>query len=150
MKEGVIDCISTDHCPYYSSEKETGNVWSSPPGLPGLEYAFPLVATYAIEKAGLSLPEVQRLFSENPARILGLYPTLGSLSVGSYANIVLVRTGVEAKIDDSWVKSATDYTPYEGFKVKFIVEKTICRGVVVAENREVTVKPGYGRFVSYG
>ncbi|OYT50494.1 MAG: hypothetical protein B6U73_03940 [Desulfurococcales archaeon ex4484_204] len=142
LKEGLIDVISTDHAPYYSSEKLGGDVWSSPPGLGGLEFAFPVVATYAVEKAGMGFYEVQKLFNEHPARILNLYPRRGSISVGSEANVVLVDHRGRARVDSSWIRSRTDYTPYEGLEVRFRVVKNFLRGVLVADEGEVVGRAG--------
>jgi len=139
----VIDVISTDHASFYVESKENPvDYIDVPPGLPGLEYAFPVVSTYAIEHNIATLKEIIEWFTSKPAIILNTFPKRGAITVGAEANVVLVDYRKEVKIDDSWISSATDYSPYLGWKVKFQVLYNIVRGNVVMENRIMANKAG--------
>ena len=56
LKEGVIDCIATDHAPHSFGEKELP-FEEAPFGFIGLEFAFSLCYTYlAVSYTHLTLP----------------------------------------------------------------------------------------------
>jgi dihydropyrimidinase len=40
-----------------------------------------------------------------------------------------------------------DYNPYEGRRVKSVVETVLSRGDVVIENEKLVAKPGRGKYV---
>jgi len=44
LKEGVIDCIATDHAPHTQAEKAQ-EFTNAPPGMIGLETSLPLILT---------------------------------------------------------------------------------------------------------
>ena len=79
-----------------------------------------------------------RLLSENPARIIGLYPQKGSLKPGSDADVVVLREGVKK---ESVVPSLADvYNPYESVASHLKIEAVFLKGAlqVLKGNR---VKP---------
>ncbi len=142
LKEGLISAISTDHAAFYSSDKLKSNYLEAPPGLPGLEVAFPIVATYAVKHNLIPLDRIVEFFTTKPAKILRL-KSLGSIEVGKEANIVLVNYKTPAKVSNEWVVSASDYTPYEGYEVYYWPVHHIFRGKLVLENRAFTnIRPG--------
>lgn len=140
---GLIDVISTDHAAFFKEDKERPSDYIDvPPGLPGLEYAFSVVSTYATEHRIASLKDIIELYTSKPAKILKLYPSWGSISMGAEANIVLVDYRREVKIDDSWIISASDYSPYLGWRVRFQVMYNIHRGEIVMEDKVLSSKNG--------
>jgi dihydroorotase len=110
LEEGLIDCIGTDHAPHsakekgiYSSEilekintpfhKEIVenllySLKSAPPGLLGLPVALSILIKL-MHEGFLSLNRIIEVLSTTPAKILGLYPELGSLKIGTKADIVI-------------------------------------------------------------
>ncbi|MGH9195649.1 MAG: dihydroorotase, partial [Acidimicrobiia bacterium] len=73
VSNGDIDVIGTDHCPYLPEELEAGNedIFTSPPGLPGLETMLPILLT-AVAEQRLTLPQLVTLTSTRAAEIFGL------------------------------------------------------------------------------
>ncbi|MBV9080267.1 MAG: dihydroorotase, partial [Elusimicrobia bacterium] len=86
LKEGLIDCIATDHAPHTQNEKaqEFGN---APFGLIGLETSLPLIVTELVRTGVLSLVEMIRRMSDVPARLFNLPG--GSLETGKPADVVI-------------------------------------------------------------
>jgi len=140
LREGKIDAIVTDHAPHTLEEKLGEN---PSPGFPGLETALPILLTLAIEKQ-IGLGDVVKLYSENPAKIIGLHKYVGSLGLGKYANLVVVKLNEEYVIDPEKFFSKAKHSPFKGFKVKGKVVATFVRGKPVFINGEVVGKKGYG------
>ena len=113
LRDGVIDCISTDHAPHTAEEKSRGFL-KAPFGIVGSETAFALAYTTLVKGGYLDMPALVRLMSTNPSKIVG--HTGGTLSVGAPANIAVV-TGEETRIDASEFQSKGKNTPFDGRRV---------------------------------
>jgi len=69
LKDGTIDCVSTDHAPHEKTLKAKG--WLQAPfGTRGMETALPALMTLVHEGA-LSLQRAVEVFSSAPRRLLG-------------------------------------------------------------------------------
>ncbi len=68
VREGVIDCIVTDHRPCTPFSKKQDFV-SAPQGMVGLDTFLPAVYTYLVKPGKLTWAEVARACSLNPAAI---------------------------------------------------------------------------------
>jgi dihydropyrimidinase len=88
-----------------------------------------------------------QLFSENPAKIFGLYPKKGALQKGSDADLVLFDPKQVHTIRHENQHSGAPYTLYEGRKCMGKPILTMQRGRIVVDNGEVKGKPGQGIFL---
>src|SRR5579884_3340301 len=150
VRDGRIDVIGTDHSPFLAAEKGDpgGDIWSAPPGLPGLEELLPLMLT-AVHRERLTLPQLVRLVSERPARLFGLWPRKGALSVGADADLTLVDTMAEHVHDHSRLQTRARATAllYDGLRLRGKPVATIVRGRVVMRDGRIAGEPGWGRWV---
>ena len=136
---GSINTIGTDHAPFMKEEKKRYNQLDKiPKGLGSLEYSFSLMYDLFGEQI---IPK----FTINPAIIHSLFPKKGTIQEGSNADLVIFDPEKEFVIDSGHSKS--DYSPYEGMKLKGQVESTILRGRFVIENREL-VGSINGKFIN--
>jgi dihydroorotase (multifunctional complex type) len=147
LASGEIDLISTDHAPSTLDQKFGSDIWDCPFGLPGVETTL-IMLLDAVAEEKLSLERLVQTYSETPARLLGLYPRKGALRVGSDADVVLVDPEREHVLRNDDIASRAGWTPFDGRRVKGRPVTTLLRGQVVAENGEVTVEPGCGRFTT--
>lgn len=130
IRTGVIDVISTDHAPH-SAEEKSGSMNASPFGIVGSETAFALSYTELVEKGYLTLFELVKCMSANPARIAGI--DRGSLSVGAAADFVIADIGTWYEINPDTFLSKGKNTPFAGYRVKGRIEKTFVGGRKVYE-----------------
>ncbi len=130
IRTGVIDVISTDHAPH-SAEEKSGSMNASPFGIVGSETAFALSYTELVEKGYLTLFELVKCMSANPARIAGI--DRGSLSVGATADFVIADIGTWYEINPDTFLSKGKNTPFAGYRVKGRIEKTFVGGRKVYE-----------------
>lgn len=146
---GLVDTIASDHSPCPWADKEPGldNIWQAWGGISGVQTLLPVLLTEGVHKRGLSLPQLVRLTSANPARIFGLYPRKGSFLPGADADLVVVDLDAEweLSVDDLFYKHK--HSAYVGSLFKGKVEQTLVRGKVVYENGRIAVDPGYGQLL---
>jgi len=150
LKDGSIDTISTDHCAFnLQGQKDRGehDFTKIPNGVPGVEHRVLLMLRFGQEQ-GLTLPELVRLLSENQARIFGLYPRKGSLSVGSDADIVILDPNVSSVISARKQVQHVDYTPYEGIRVNYGIKHVFLRGDWVVKNGKPVSEEPKGEFLA--
>lgn len=125
IKNGVIDVISTDHAPH-SEEEKSGSMNTAPFGIVGSETAFSIAYTELVDKGVISLYELVKCMSMNPARIAGI--DRGSLESGKIADIVIADIDTYYTIDKNTFLSKGKNTPFDGRKVKGIIKKTFVAG----------------------
>lgn len=71
LKNGVIDCIATDHAPHTIQEKEVEYAYAAN-GISGLETAVPLIWTNFVATGKMTWTELALAMSKRPADILGI------------------------------------------------------------------------------
>ena len=148
IKSGVIDCMGSDHATIMPrSEKEKGDIWTTMPGWPGTETLLPVMLSEGVKKGRIPLEKVVEICCYNPARVFGLYPRKGTISVGSDGDLTIVDLDKKVKVTPDVLHSAADFTIYDGWEMKGWPVMTICRGNVVMEEGEIVGKPGTGRFI---
>lgn len=150
VNDGSIDIIGSDHAPYTKEEKERGSedIFTPPAGFPGLSTRLPLLFT-AVKEGKMELDRMVELICENPARVFGLYPKKGTITVGSDADFVIFDPEKKEVIskDKMFTKCRDSALVYDGWEVYGKPEKTIVRGNVVFDNGKITVSPGYGKII---
>ena len=107
---------------------------------------MPLVLIDAVSKGRISLNELVKLLSENPAKMYGTYPLKGSVLAGTDADLVIVDMDKEYTFHQDEMHSRTKQSGYDGWKLKGAPVQTILRGVTVAKDREIIGEP-MGHFV---
>jgi len=115
LKEGIIDCIATDHAPHSSNEKDV-EFEKAPNGVVGLETALGVVLTYLYHTGDLSLNKIVELMSINPRKILNL--PLVVFKEGVEANMTIFSLNDEWIVDKQFFKSKSQNTPFDGYKLK--------------------------------
>jgi len=128
VTDGTIDVIATDHAPHTAEEKALP-FDEAPNGIIGLETSLALTLTFLYHTGKLSMEEVIRLMSTNPAEILNL--EAGYLKTGGVADIVIFDPDEEWTVDPTRFKSKAHNTPFGGMKLRGKVKYTISRGKIV-------------------
>ena len=130
LKEGVIDCIASDHAPHAYDEKETA-FDDAPFGIVGLETAFGVAYTELVEGGVLTLPELIDRMSTAPARVFHLPG--GTLRAGAPADVVVIDPGARWTVDAAAFCSKSRNTPFGGRRLTGRSVLTIVNGRPVYE-----------------
>ena len=147
---GNADCLVSDHAPYTHAEKERGwdDIFAAPLGLQVLQETVPTVLSEAVHVRGMALDAFVRFSATSAARIVGLYPRKGTILPGSDADLVVWDLDAEWTVDAaSQQLSKNPWSPFDGRTVRGRVVRTLVRGETVYCDGEITVEPGYGRFL---
>jgi len=147
MASGNATIIATDHAPHTIKEKRQPPA-RSPPGIPGLETAMPLMLTM-VNKRKLSFRRLVSLLSTSPASLFGL-SSKGSLREGADGDMILVDMKKKGEIDPDKFFSKAHYSPFEGWKTQGAIHTTIVNGSIVYSKGEITGKPGSGKVLRNG
>ena len=98
--------------------------------------------------AGRISPErFVELTAEAPARIFGMYPKKGVVAPGSDADILLWDPNAEYTIEAATQAMHTDYSIFEGFKVKGNARQVFSRGELIVDGGKFIGKVGRGRYL---
>lgn len=148
LTDGTVDVMGSDHCPYTKAVKGD-ELWGARAGITaGSAMILPVLLTEGVERGRLTMPDVVRLTSYNAARLFGLYPRKGALETGSDADLVIVDTDREVKVDLPALHSAVDFSPYEGYVARGWPATTIAGGQVAYDAGEVVADRARGRYLS--
>ena len=128
MLDGIVDAIATDHAPHASHEKEV-EFERAPNGITGLETALGLCLRWLHREWKMPLGRVLSLLSAQPAAVLGLKGR-GTLTVGSYADVVVFDPKAEWTYRANDSKSKSKNTPFDGWTMQGKVRWTISEGRV--------------------
>lgn len=147
---GDISLVSSDHCAFPYDEKiKLGqeSFATIPHGAPGIEARLPVVFSEGVSKGRITLEKFVEVVSANPARIAGMYPQKGTISVGSDADITVIDPEKEVTLSVAQMHSNCDFSPYDGVKVKGYPVATISRGTFIYKDGAVMDVRGHGQLV---
>ena len=152
LRRGEIQTISTDHCSFTLEQKGLGleDFTKIPGGLPGVETRGELIWSCGVAKRKISVVQMCRLLSENPAKLYGLFPRKGTLQPGSDADIVVYDPSGGHVIRAEDCESAAGYTPFEGFATDGGIRQVWLRGRLAAENGNVLCSAPEGKYMARG
>ncbi|MCM1539483.1 MAG: dihydroorotase [bacterium] len=124
--DGTIDLIATDHAPH-SAEEKARPLTEAPSGLIGLETALSICYEQLVKSGRMTMIELLRLMSSNPAKLYGL--PAGDIAEGCAADIVIFSP------DELWTaehfRSRSQNSPFLGEKMTGRVRYTVCGGKIV-------------------
>jgi len=149
INQNLVHTVATDHCPFCMEQKNKGALDFSkiPNGAPGIEHRLELMFSEGVLKNKISLQKFVELTATAPAKIFGLAPRKGTISVGSDADLVIFDPQIKHTISAKTHHMNCDYSAYEGFMVQGQVRTTLLRGQVVIENRQACVNQGFGQYL---
>ena len=127
LKDGTIDCIVTDHAPHSKKDKEVEYNLAAF-GISGIETSFAVSYTYLVKTGALTLPELMRKMSYEPAKVLGLEG--GEICEGGGAESAIVDLDGDYVVDGEKFLSKGKNTPFNGYRVWGKVLKTLVDGKV--------------------
>lgn len=128
LKNDVFDVISTDHAPH-SAEEKSRSIDKAPFGIVGSETAVALTMTELVHTGIINYMQMAAKMSYNPAKVLGI--DKGTLNVGTIADITIIDPEKEYTINTEDFVSKGKNTPFNGYKAKGMVVRTIVSGKTV-------------------
>lgn len=127
LQEGIIDIIATDHAPH-STEEKNQPLDKAPSGIIGLETALALGVTNLVKTDVLSMTELMKKMSLNPAVLYHLDDKKGWIGKGADADLVLFNPDELWTVDHFESKSCN--SPFIGTQLYGKVKYTVCGGKI--------------------
>ena len=149
LADGSLSVVSTDHCPFRFSDQKSlgkGDFSKIPNGGPGIENRLQLLWHHGVNTGLLTPERFVALTASEPARIFGM-DSKGAIAPGKDADILLWDPNAEHTISAATHAMNTDYSMFEGWKVKGNVAKVFSRGELVVDHGKFLGEPGRGRFL---
>ncbi len=153
LSNGTFHVFSSDHAPYRYDEtgkllkgdkttfKDTAN------GVPGIELRVPLLFSEGVGKGRIDLNRFVALTATNHAKLYGLYPKKGTITVGSDADIAIWDPAREVTVSTAILHDNVGYTPYEGRRIHGWPVTVLSRGRLVVDEGRLVAERGSGNFL---
>lgn len=143
LRAGLIDFVVSDHSPCTPNLKhlDSGDLQKAWGGISSLQFGLPVMWSQA-KQHGIDLQQMSEWMSLRPAKFLGLSDRKGKIAPGYDADIIAFSPEKDFVINTDIIQHKNKVTPYEGRKLKGVVEKTFVRGRVVYERGKLTIAPG--------
>ena len=127
IKDGIIDCIATDHAPHTSHDKDTTFDLASC-GLIGLESCLGVVKKVLVDDEDLGLMEMIKLLTVSPRKIMGFDNDL--LKEGKEAELVLFNEDEKWVFNRNDINSKSKNSPFINAQLSGKIIHTISKGVI--------------------
>jgi dihydroorotase len=129
IADGTITILASDHAPHCGFEKEV-EFDQAPFGILGLETELGLFLDILVHKRkAIDLPRLIQLYTENPAKLLGL--DRGTLTPGAIADVTILDPDLEWTVDKEASASRSRNNPFHGWQLKGHAIRTIVGGKTV-------------------
>ena len=153
LADDELDTVATDHCPFtFAKQKQQGaeDFTRCPSGAPGVEERLILLYSEGVMKNRITLPQLVRYACAGPARVAGLYPRKGCLAPGADADLVILDPDREWTLTTGLMHGASDYTCYEGMKIRGAIDRVLLRGRTIVRDGTFIGKRGDGHYLKRG
>jgi dihydropyrimidinase len=138
LRNGIVDTIGTDHVANRLEMKMgKGDIWSALSGFPGIATMLPVLLSQGVNKHRIGIERVAEVTSYNTAKIFGIYPKKGTIQPGSDADLTIVDLDLEKTVRPDMLQSHSDYTIYDGWKLRGWPVMTIVRGKIIMEDGQI-------------
>lgn len=145
LAAGIVDVVATDHAPHTLEEKARPYP-QSPSGMPGVQTLVPVMLDH-VNAGRLTLERFVDLTSASPARLYRVTGK-GRIAVGYDADFTIVDMNAKREITNDWIKSKSQWTPFDGKIVQGWPIATIIRGNTVMREDALIDSP-IGRPVQF-
>jgi dihydropyrimidinase len=149
LEAGSIDTVGTDHCPFDTQQKLLGkdSFVNIPNGIPGIEERVNLLYTHGVKHGRLDLDRFVEAASTRPAKLFGLFPRKGTISVGSDADLVIYDTNYRSTVSAKAQHTNNDYNGFEGMEIEGRPSVVTVRGKVQVRDGQFIGERGRGKML---
>jgi dihydroorotase len=135
LRDGVIDCVATDHAPHARDDKDVPFEQAAM-GTTGLETAFSALYGGLVTTGLISLATLIERLTEG-ARVLDL--PLAAIRTGAAANLVLVDLEASWTAGEAGYESRSDNCCFGGRELQGRVRVTVAEGAIAYRERSFAV-----------
>ncbi|MDO9545786.1 MAG: dihydroorotase family protein [Pelolinea sp.] len=149
LEDGVIDAIISDHflgaLPVSSSVRRSAQ--DAEPGIAGLEVTLPLLYDRGVRAGNISLKRLIETISSKPAALAKIDYRKGKIAEKMDADLLVFDPRESWTVKTLGKNSRISTLPYEGWQLEGRIEKTLVRGKVVWDGKNILCEPGWGDYI---
>ncbi|MEA2622939.1 MAG: dihydropyrimidinase [Chloroflexota bacterium] len=146
IRENVLTSFGSDHIAYTLEEKSPGSIWTTRPAFGGTGMILPVFLSEGVNAGRMTIRQLAEMGSLNTARLFNLYPRKGTLEPGADGDFVIVDLDREWTVRAGDNLSHSDFSVYEGRKLRGAVTAVGVRGTVMYQDGKIVGEPGHGRY----
>ena len=149
MRRGVLESVSTDHCPFNDEQKARGldNFSLVPNGLALIQHRLAKLWDEGVVAGRITPSQLVDRTSTTIARRFGLHAK-GAIAPGKDADIAVFDPAAPRSYGRATSLMNVDYDLYEGETASGSVRHTFSRGTLVYDRGKICTQPGHGRYVA--
>jgi dihydropyrimidinase len=150
LASGLVSTVATDHAPFdFLTQKPMGrdDFTKIPNGIPSLEDRVNLLYTHGVARGRLDLQTFVAVASTNAAKLFGLFPRKGAITIGSDADLVIFDPTYRGKLSVKTQTQAVDYNAFEGWDIEGRPSIVTVRGEVAVRDGKSVGAVGRGQFL---
>ncbi|TSB47323.1 dihydropyrimidinase [Alkalicoccobacillus porphyridii] len=150
LRTGGLQTIGSDQCSFdFKGQKELGidDFTKIPNGGPMIEDRMSILYSEGVAEGKINLNQFVDVTSTRAAKLFGLYPKKGSISIGADADLVIFNPFVVRTISSETHHMKVDYNAFEGKQVKGAVEVVLSKGKVIIQDNEYKGTVGDGTYI---
>ena len=134
LLDGRITTIGTDHAPHLPEQKQ-GGCDKAASGMPMIQFSL-VTMLELVDDGVLPVERMVELMCHAPARLFGVRDR-GFLRPGCWADIVIVSPRKPWTVTPDAIRSRCGWSPMEGHRYRWRVERTLCNGHTVYDGQAV-------------
>ncbi|MFA5580965.1 MAG: amidohydrolase family protein [Paracoccaceae bacterium] len=131
VARGDITTIGSDHVPRKVATKGP-DLWQASAGFPAIAQILPVLVHEGYHKRGIAIETLAACTSRNVAELYSI-PNKGRIGVGYDADVAIVDPEGETTVRAADYPSHSDYSPFEGMRLRGAVTHTIRRGDILMD-----------------
>jgi len=149
VRNGVVSTFGTDNvsCAKALKGADGDSLLQAMPGYPVVGTHIPALLTEGYHKRGVPWTTIIEKATKAPAEAFGLYPQKGTIAVGSDADLVILDLDKEKVVDPAQEYSFSDFSLFQGRKLKGWPTTVIKGGKVAVVEGKVISQPGIGKYL---
>ncbi|WLD92583.1 dihydropyrimidinase [Alkalihalobacillus sp. AL-G] len=150
LKNGQLQTLGSDQCSFdFKGQKDLGKGDFSkiPNGGPMIEDRVSILFSEGVKKGRITLNQFVDIMSTRIAKLFGLFPKKGTITVGADADLIIFDPTVERTISAKTHHMAVDYNAFEGMKVTGEAVSVLSRGEFVIRDKQFVGKTGKGNYI---
>ncbi|MFC4799020.1 dihydropyrimidinase [Neobacillus sp. GCM10023253] len=150
LKSGQLQTLGSDQCSFdFKGQKDLGrdDFTKIPNGGPMIEDRLTILFSEGVKKGRISLNQFVDITSTRIAKLFGLFPKKGTISIGADADLVIFDPKIERVLSAETHHMAVDYNAFEGMKVTGEPVSVLVRGEYVVRDKQFVGKPGSGQYL---
>lgn len=133
---GRIDMISSDHSPCSPRMLENTDVSGAWAGISGIQFTIDVLYNKGVLRRNMTMEQLVRIFSANPARLLGIYGKKGTIALNSDADFFVFRPTGDRTVCEKELYTKVKSSAYLGEHFTGHVVATFVGGNMVYEEAE--------------